>query len=368
MPNLMPDLKQSFISKLSSQFPQLTAQTLTSLISDQLLSPFQVPISKKNVDQVTQFARELFQLRENPEYQKSIREELVTKNLVPAKNHAICNSYDFHVDANGDLKLIEVNTNAAFMTMGEFMYQAHGLKVSSSLKEDILNELRECGIKTDKPRIAIVDEKPEEQRLYVEFLVVCELIRSWGWTCEILDVSQITADAPFDLIYNRSTDFFLQSADCAGLRELYNSGRACVSPHPFEYALIADKERMIDWKFPVVPQSTEVTTGNAEELWAKRKTLFFKPLRSFGAKQSYRGSSVSRRVFDEIVGQGFLAQEFVPAPELEITTPEGPIKFKYDLRFYVYRDQVSFGVARLYQGQTTNLRTPYGGFAPLVQQ
>lgn len=362
----MPNLKTSLISQLTTRFPQLTADMLSPIISEQLLSPFPVPVSQKNRDQVFQFARELFQLRESPDYQKQIRDELVAKGLVPAKNHAICNSYDFHVDTNGDLKLIEVNTNAAFMTMGEFMYQTHGLKSSSSLKDDIFTELREAGIKTEKPRVAIVDEKPEEQRLYVEFLVVRELIRSWGWSCEILDVSQITADAPFDFIYNRSTDFFLKSADCAGLRELYNSGRACLSPHPFEYALIADKERMIDWQFSVVPESTEITTSNAEELWAKRKTLFFKPLRSFGAKQSYRGASVSRRVFDEIVGQGFLAQEFVPAPELELTTPEGPVKFKYDLRFYVYKDKVSFGVARLYQGQTTNLRTPYGGFAPLV--
>lgn len=363
----MPNLKTNLLSELTTRFPCLTTDKISPLISDQLLSPFQVPVSKKNLDQVSEFTRQLFQLRENADYQKTIREELEANGLTPAKNHAICNSYDFHVDANGDLKLIEVNTNAAFMTMGEFMYQAHGLKASSSLKEDILNELRECGIQTEKPRIAIVDEKPEEQRLYVEFLVVRELIRSWGWSCEILDISAITSDAPFDFVYNRSTDFFFQAPSAAGLRALYNSGRACVSPHPFEYALIADKERMIDWSFAVVPKAQEITATNADEVWSARKGYFFKPLRSFGAKQSYRGSSVSRRVFDEIVGQGFLAQEFVPAPELELQTPEGPQKFKYDLRFYVYRDQMSFGVARLYQGQTTNLRTPYGGFAPLVQ-
>lgn len=354
------------IQNLVSRFPSLRPETLSPLISDQLLSPFQVPISKKNLDQVSQFARELFELRENGEYQKNILEDLQCRALKPAKNHAICDSYDFHVDQNGDLKLIEVNTNAAFMILGEFMYAAHGLKASHTLKEDILNELRECGIKTDKPRVAIVDEKPEEQRLYIEFVVARELFRSWGWTCEILDVSQINEDSPFDFIYNRATDFFFDSEQAHGLRKLYNSGRACISPHPFEYALLADKERMIDWKFSAVPKSQEITKENAEELWGKRKTLFFKPLRSFGAKQSYRGASVSRRVYDEIVGQGFLAQEFVPAAELEFQTPQGPQKFKYDLRFYVYRDRVELGVARLYQGQTTNLRTPYGGFAPLI--
>ena len=362
----MSKLKESLIQNLVSRFPSLRPEVLSPLISDQLLSPFEVALTQKNVDQVNQFARELFALRENPDYQKKISEDLTCRALTPAKNHAICNSYDFHVDSNGDLKLIEVNTNAAFMVMAEPMYQAHGLNTSHTLKDDILQELRECGINTEKPRVAIIDDTPEEQRLYIEFMVTRELIRSWGWTCEILDISQINETSPFDFIYNRSTDFFFDSEKSMGLRKLYNSGKACVSPHPYEYALLADKERMIDWNFPVVSKSDEVTKANAEELWAKRKTLFFKPLRSFGAKQSYRGSSVSRRMFDEIVGQGFLAQEFIAAPELELQTPEGPQKFKYDLGFYVYGDGVQLGVARLYQGQTTNLRSPYGGFAPLV--
>jgi hypothetical protein len=37
--------------------------------------------------------------------------------------------------------------------------------------------------------------------------------------------------------------------------------------------------------------------------------------------------------------------------------------FKYDVRCYVYEGQVQLVIARLYQGQTTNFRTPGGGFA-----
>ena len=36
---------------------------------------------------------------------------------------------------------------------------------------------------------------------------------------------------------------------------------------------------------------------------------------------------------------------------------------KLDLRNYVYRGVVQLVSARLYQGQTTNFRTPGGGFA-----
>lgn len=42
-----------------------------------------------------------------------------------------------------------------------------------------------------------------------------------------------------------------------------------------------------------------------------------------------------------------------------------PLVFKYDLRNYVYDGAVQWVAARLYQGQTTNFRTPGGGFAPV---
>ena len=38
---------------------------------------------------------------------------------------------------------------------------------------------------------------------------------------------------------------------------------------------------------------------------------------------------------------------------------------KVDLRNYVYDGEVVLIAARLYQGQTTNFRTPGGGFAPV---
>jgi hypothetical protein len=38
---------------------------------------------------------------------------------------------------------------------------------------------------------------------------------------------------------------------------------------------------------------------------------------------------------------------------------------KFDVRNYVYDGAVQFITARLYQGQTTNFRTPGGGFTPV---
>jgi hypothetical protein len=40
---------------------------------------------------------------------------------------------------------------------------------------------------------------------------------------------------------------------------------------------------------------------------------------------------------------------------------------KFDLRDYTYDGQVQWVAARLYQGQTTNFRTPGGGVAPVYE-
>jgi hypothetical protein len=43
------------------------------------------------------------------------------------------------------------------------------------------------------------------------------------------------------------------------------------------------------------------------------------------------------------------------------------VELKVDVRNYVYEGRVQLMVARMFQGQTTNFRTPGGGFAPVVQ-
>lgn len=46
-------------------------------------------------------------------------------------------------------------------------------------------------------------------------------------------------------------------------------------------------------------------------------------------------------------------------------TAESPELLKFDLRSYGYDGPVQWTAARVYQGQTTNFRTPGGGFAPV---
>jgi hypothetical protein len=147
--------------------------------------------------------------------------------------------------------------------------------------------------------------------------------------------------------------------------------------------LLADKERLIDFTTPdwlkqagasdeerAVVESVLIPTfdkkdfpGGADELWSKRRSLFFKPKHAFGGKSVYRGESVSRKVFDRLMHEDILVQKFVPASPVPDVAPGDPLEhWKFDVRFYVYRDRIQQAVARLYQGQVTNFHSPLGGF------
>jgi hypothetical protein len=382
--------KQAFIQQLENSFPALREKSLDNLVSENLISPFTVELPKAVLEQAEKIVNDIFAMRELPEYQAKYADDLTARGIKDPGNKSIAMSYDFHVDENQNLRLIEINTNASFLALGYQLYQSKNIAAPvqeyspEEMRADILEELRLQGHKIEKPRVAIIDDKPEEQRLFVEFLVYDELFKSWGWDSKILDYRETFKNFSPDFIYNRHTDFFLTDETSKDLEKAFSDRTACVSPNPYEYFLLADKQRMIDWhkegfldSLPLsedqkatirqaTPQATELKASNSEELWATRKKYFFKPKNAFGSKLSYKGASISRKHYDDLINQDIMAQEFIPAPEMTFETPEGPQKFKYDLRCYAYKGRLQLIVARIYQGQVTNLKTTYGGFACTV--
>lgn len=75
---------------------------------------------------------------------------------------------------------------------------------------------------------------------------------------------------------------------------------------------------------------------------------------------------MTRRVFAEISRGDYVAQAVVAPSERRLLIDGVEQDFKLDLRNYVYRGVVQLVSARLYRGQTTNFRTPGGGFAAVV--
>lgn len=312
--------------------------------------------------------------------------------------------YDFHLSEQGP-QIIEINTNAggAFLNAALVSAQTECCRAAGTLlpvlkveldQEFIAMFLREWQLQRgDKPltRIAIVDENPTQQFLYPEFKMAQRLFERNGINAIITDPSELQLsggqlvyqDQMIDLVYNRLTDFSLAGESLAALRSAYETGSVVLTPNPHQYALYADKRNLVilgnaeqleklgasekDIKIltAAIPKTQAVTASNAENLWAARKQLFFKPASGFGSRAAYRGDKLTKRVWDEILQGDYVAQQIVLPSERGILVDKEQTALKMDIRAYVYNGEIQLLAARLYQGQTTNFRTQGGGFAPV---
>ena len=366
-------LKSSFVSYLNQKYPDLKAEQIDPLISEQLLSPFQISLTYAQVEQIKSEIEAYWQLRAWGE--ANLQADFEKHGLRRPSNYAACMSYDFHINSAGKTELIEINTNASFLALGlELLSFLKLPNVAGEFNDTDLaamfkNEISAAAGRTEAS-VAIIDEQPEQQRLYLEFLVYQSLLRRHGLKTDILDITAADQFENYSLIYNRYTDFYLQEEKSKRIRSLYNEKKIELSPQPYDYFLLADKQRLIDWnrqKDVPLPTSLLKIYDLAHEekdfIWQERKHLFFKPKNSFGGKQAYKGASLSRKVFDEVFNENFVAQQFSAPSTVEVQMNNEAVSFKYDLRCFAYQNKLQLIVARLYQGQTTNLKTPGGGFA-----
>ncbi len=314
--------------------------------------------------------------------------------------------YDFHLGSDGP-RLIEINSNAGGALLNARLAQAQkaccseissfvtGALPLESVVEDFVAMFRQewalqratAPLRT----IAIVDESPQTQYLYPEFLLFQELFRRAGLEAWIVGPEGLrfdgdalwTGDQAIDLVYNRLTDFYFEAEPQRPLREAYQQGKVVVTPHPRGHALYADKRRLVDLSDPTrlagsglatdtiakliagVPRTVEVTPDNRAELWAERKRYFFKTVAGYGGKAAYRGDKLTHKTWTEMADRAYIAQEIVRPSERTIEIAGERIPLKLDVRLYVYDGRPQLLAARLYQGQTTNFRTPGGGFAPV---
>lgn len=313
----------------------------------------------------------------------------------PVAARSVLMGYDFHLTPDGP-KLIEINTNAGGGLLNAYLLAAHGhADEAASFVAEILEMFRaewrlERG---DAPltRIAIVDEAPDGQFLAPEFELFRDLFTANGIDAVIADPADFVRDGnrllhdgkPVDLIYNRLTDFYLDAAVHRDIREVFAAGGVVLTPHPAAHATHADKRHLMLLSDPQkltdlavdrvtqqillagVPRTIAVDPAQAETLWAERKRWFFKPPTGFGSRAAYRGDKLTKRVFDEILAGHYIAQEIAPPSEHEVIVSGEPQTMKADFRCFVYDGHIQCIAARLYQGQTTNFRTPGGGFAPV---
>jgi hypothetical protein len=288
--------------------------------------------------------------------------------------------YDFHLGERGP-QLIEINSNAGGALLNAALARAHQAccnaqpladtaplpLVETAFVEMFRHEWRlQRGDARELRNILIVDDDPQAQYLAPEFELARALFQSHGLLAEVADARALEwrdgalwhpclpPGMPVDLVYNRVTDFALLDPAHAALSEAWRSGAAVVTPHPRTHALYADKRNLItlsddelldQWGVSeadrerlrlAVPRTEVVTRDKAEALWARRRSLFFKPAAGFGARAAYRGDKLTRRVWDEILAGDYVAQTLVPPSERLVSVDGETRRLKVDLRAYTY--------------------------------
>ena len=309
---------------------------------------------------------------------------------------------DFHLTASGP-KLIEINTNPGGVLLNALLGQAlrscmpnvvrsptSAIEAEQRVLQLMLEEWRLQRGAEALASVVIVDEAPEAQYLYPEFLLFRQLLIRNGIHAAICDPRELTQDGgrlwmggrSVDMVYNRLTDFSFAQPGHGTIRAAYLAGEVVVSPHPRAHALYADKRNLVllgDLDFlaqagashtameilpAAVPRTVMLNADNRHAMWEHRREWFFKPAAGFGSKASYRGDKLTRRVWGEIATGTYIAQEMVAPSARHVGVDSAPLKT--DIRCYAYQGQPLLYAARLYRGQTTNFRTPGGGFAPVL--
>jgi hypothetical protein len=129
------------------------------------------------------------------------------------------------------LALIEINTNAGGAMLNAAMAKAHrscclsdseltrAIDSGATLEDTIFNMFESEWVLSRRSQplrtVAIVDEHPEQQYLYPEFVLFQRLFQRHGIEAVIASPSDLTyrdgvlrhGDLAIDLVYNRLTDF-----------------------------------------------------------------------------------------------------------------------------------------------------------------
>ena len=317
----------------------------------------------------------------------------------------VFDGFDFHITADGP-RLIEINTNAGGAMINATASWRHpaccidnpGIRAAPSRAELEAQFIamfqaewqRHAGSRPWRS-LAIVDDQPEQQFLYREFQAFAELFARQGIDAFVADAAELEhvdgqlrwRGKTIDLVYNRLTDFYLELPSHAALLRAWQTQSAVITPHPRAHALLASKRNLALLTDRAFLQSigaaeadiailqtgiprTRCIEGHEDDWWRERKQWFFKPEAGYGGRGAYRGDKITRRAFAEVMRGGYVAQQLaLPGERMAGIHAAGP--FKVDLRLYAHDGQVQFMAARLYQGQTTNFRTPGGGFAPVLE-
>lgn len=401
--------RQALAQALESELGQPGLYALIQQRNPHMFSAQPVFVAGRHIARMRAVVKAVERVAALPSFEQAVLARAPAAARHDPGNPGVFLGFDFHLEGES-LHLIEINTNPGGALLSAVLARAQRAcceemqdMVPSAESVDafeaeimamFLREWRQAGHAGAPRRIAIVDSEPATQYLYAEFLLFARLFERAGVDVAIVDPAALRmensrlwhGDKAIDLVYNRLTDFALDAPAHAALRQAWSANAAVITPHPRAHALYADKRNLallsdadslralgVESSISTllsahVPQTQIVSTQNAEKLWAERRSLFFKPWAGYGSRAAYRGAKLTKSVWSDIVRGQYVAQALSPPGERRIGDANAPKPLKFDLRAYADAGHVLWFSARLYQGQTTNFRTPGGGFAPVYTE
>jgi hypothetical protein len=362
------------------------------------ISPFPVKVRFPDLLGMVRVAKQLNALAATPAYRQEIADGSRPVAQFDPGYGSVFMCYDFHLSEDGP-QLIEVNTNAGGGLLALLAHKPVAsldeLNLDDGLKQQLVDAFIDtyrcyCGDPQGIPaNVFIVDEKPQAQFLYPEMQAFAKVLGASGIDVTIVGPDQLDCSeegvslggVKADMLYMRHCDFYLDEPVMAALKSCYLAGNVCLTPNPFDYALLSDKRRLTQFSdrdflermglsqrhcdrlLRYIPKAQLLDAADDTEIWAQRKKLVFKPVEGFGSQDIYFGRKISRVRFAELEREGTLAQQLVPPSTVEIPGQE---PMKVDFRLYAFKDRIFGLTARLYRGRLTNMQTQGGGFAAVT--
>jgi len=348
-----------------------------------LATKIPVMISEHAFETMLRFARAIYKLKSNSEYITALDLALPDTIQINPDNPSILMGYDFHLTDDGP-KLIEINNNAGglFEKDDGWIPQCICHALPDSLTHRLTHMFPEKW-----HHIAIMDENITEQFMFPEMLAYADLLKASGREVSLVSPEELILkhDGLYfnglivDAIYNRHTDFYLETESMSNIRIAFMEHQVALNPYPRSYALIGDKNRMVDWWRKdlleslvdtqtlklirnVVPETHVLSEYDNDEAWASRKSWVFKPAARHGGKGVLLGKSISRKRFDELEVDSTVMQKLVPPSQIEIND----VSFKFDIRLYMHGNNLIAMAGRAWNGQITNFREEGSGWTAIA--
>ncbi len=352
-------------------------------MSTSLASELPVVIGRDAFDAMLRFARVVFGLKDNLRYLEALEAEIPAAAQIPGGWPSVLMGFDFHLTDDGP-KLIEINNNAGGLYIGDgrWLPQPAIDTMRGTLQQRLIAMFHD-----DWHTIAIMDEDVTGQFMYPEMQAYADLLREDGREVVVLSPDDLNLTGQglcsqgrrIDAIYNRHTDFYLESEAVSHIRQAYEQRLVALNPHPRSYALIGDKTRMVDWWHPglletclgpdeialirsITPETRQLRNMDRDMAWQQRKQWVFKPAARHGGKGVLLGKAMSRKRFEGLDVNETIVQRLVPAPEVMVESRS----MKCDIRLYLHGDDLIALAGRVWNGQVTNFREPGSGWISIA--